>query len=129
MNIDRDLVARSLSKAGEEPITDAEWEEGTSNRVRVVKDFFHATVLEALSTYDWTSQKKRARLEEFLIYEEVATPSESDKGKYYILDENENYIKAYTWDNQTRTYTPAWDPTKTYYIIDDRNIIFQSFFI
>lgn len=63
MNIDRKLVARAFSKAGEEPITDTEWEEGTSNRVRVVKDFYLAVLLEALSSYDWTSQKKRARLE------------------------------------------------------------------
>lgn len=63
MNIDRKLVARAFAKAGEEAITDAEWEEGTSGRVRVTKDFYHAVILEALSSYDWTSQKKRAALE------------------------------------------------------------------
>lgn len=63
MNIDKDIVARAFAKAGEEPITESEWEEGTSNRVRVVRDFYHATILEALSSYDWTSQKKRVHLE------------------------------------------------------------------
>lgn len=63
MNIDKDIVARAFAKAGEEPITESEWEEGTSNRVRVTKDFYLATILQALSSYDWTSQKKRARLE------------------------------------------------------------------
>lgn len=63
MNIDKNIVARAFAKAGEEPITESEWEEGTSNRVRVTKDFYLATILQALSSYDWTSQKKRARLE------------------------------------------------------------------
>ena len=63
MNIDRELCARALAKAGEEPVTTEEWEEGTSNRVRVIKEFYLATLLEALASYDWTSQKKRARLE------------------------------------------------------------------
>ena len=63
MTIDRKLVARAFSKAGEEPITETEWNEGTSSRVRTVKDFYLATVLEALSLYDWTSQKKRGTLE------------------------------------------------------------------
>lgn len=62
MNIDRQLVARAFVKAGEEPITDDEWTEGTSNRVRVVQEFYLATILDALSSYNWTSQKKRARL-------------------------------------------------------------------
>lgn len=62
MNIDRQLVARAFIKAGEEPITDDEWTEGTSNRVRVVQEFYLATILDALSSYNWTSQKKRARL-------------------------------------------------------------------
>ena len=62
MNIDRDLVARAFTKAGEEPITETEWSDATSSRVRVVKDFYLATIKEALSSYNWTSQKKRARL-------------------------------------------------------------------
>ena len=62
MYIDRSLVARAFAKAGEEPITDAEWEEGTSSRVRIVQEFYLATILDALSSYNWTSQKKRARL-------------------------------------------------------------------
>lgn len=63
MNIDRNLVARAFAKAGEEPITNEEWQDNTSNRVRITKEFYLATILEALSSYNWTSQKKRARLE------------------------------------------------------------------
>ena len=63
MNIDRNLVARAFAKAGEEPITDEEWQDNTSNRVRITKEFYLETILEALSSYNWTSQKKRVRLE------------------------------------------------------------------
>ena len=63
MFIDRDIVARAFAKAGEEPITEEEWNDATSNRVRLVKEFYLATLLEALASYDWTSQKKRVRLE------------------------------------------------------------------
>lgn len=63
MNIDRNLAARAFIKAGEEPINDTEWNtEPESNRVRAVKECYLATFLEALSSYNWTSQKKRARL-------------------------------------------------------------------
>ena len=62
MNIDRNLVARAFIKAGEEPITEAEWSDAESSRVRIVKECYLATILESLSSYDWTSQKKRARL-------------------------------------------------------------------
>lgn len=63
MNIDKELVARAMDKAGEEPITQNEWEEGTSTRVRLVKDVYLASILEALAGTDWTCQKVRARLE------------------------------------------------------------------
>lgn len=63
MNIDRSLVARAFAKAGEEPITETEWNDNESNRVRVVKEFYLAVILDALASYDWTSQKKRAQLE------------------------------------------------------------------
>ena len=82
MNIDRNLVARALSKAGEEPITDEEWTEGTSNRVRVVKDFYLALLLEALSSYDWTSQKKRERL---VALEEEEEPNLTSYAYMYPL--------------------------------------------
>ena len=63
MNIDRNLAARAFIKAGEEPINDTEWNtEPESNRVRAVKECYLATLLESLSSYNWTSQKKRARL-------------------------------------------------------------------
>lgn len=63
MNIDKELVARAMDKAGEEPITQTEWEEGTSTRVRLVKDIYLSSILEALAGTDWTCQKVRARLE------------------------------------------------------------------
>lgn len=50
-------------KAGEEPITAEEWDDAESNRVRIVKEFYLAVLLESLASYDWTSQKKRVRLE------------------------------------------------------------------
>lgn len=65
MNIDRSLVARAFIKAGEEPITGDEWEDETSSRVRTVKEVYLAMLLDSLSLYDWTSQKKRVRLEAF----------------------------------------------------------------
>ena len=63
MNIDRNIVARALMKAGEEPITAEEWDDAESNRVRIIKEFYLAILLESLASYDWTSQKKRVRLE------------------------------------------------------------------
>lgn len=63
MYIDRNIVARAFAKAGEEPITEEEWSDATSTRVRLVKEFYLATLLDALASYDWTSQKKRVRLE------------------------------------------------------------------
>lgn len=63
VNIDKELVARAMDKAGEEPITQNEWEEGTSTRVRLVKDIYLTSILEALAGTDWTCQKVRARLE------------------------------------------------------------------
>lgn len=62
MNINRDLVARALNKAGEEPLTDEEWKNKDGTRWRVISDFYLATILEALSYTEWTSQKKREQL-------------------------------------------------------------------
>lgn len=102
MNIDRSLVARAFIKAGEEPITDAEWEEGTSNRVRAVKDLYLANLLEALASYDWTSQKKRVRLEKWEPEEEsdeenltgyaFAYPLPADCAKVVQLNDNKPYV-------------------------------------
>ena len=119
MNIDRSLVARAFIRAGEEPITQDEWQDGTSNRVRIVKETYHAMLLDSLASYDWTSQKKRTRLE--LLYEEVEVPEEQDKLQYFVLDENGKYVKAYTWDAVNKTYTPAWDPTLTYYVVNNED--------
>ena len=81
MNIDRSLVARAFAKAGEEPIGEEEWTAGTSNRVRIVREFYLAILLEALSSYDWTSQKKRVRL----------TPIDDDEGEENLTDYNFMY--------------------------------------
>ena len=108
MNIDRSLVARAFIKAGEEPINDTEWEDAESSRVRAVKECYLATILEALSSYNWTGQKKRAKLTPIdnYEYEEVLNPKQSDISKYYEYDsENDYYYKADTFDAE-----------KTYYI-------------
>lgn len=107
MNIDKDLVARAFAKAGEEPITETEWQDAESNRVRIVKEFYLATLLEALSSYNWTSQKKRARLTAMdnYEYEEVLNPRQEDIDKYYIYDEEEDrYTKAETYEAGTTYY-------------------------
>ena len=49
MNIDKELCARAMDKAGEEPITQTEWEEGNSTRVRLIKDVYLSSILEALA--------------------------------------------------------------------------------
>lgn len=77
MNIDKSLVARAFAKAGEEPINETEWDDANSNRVRIVKEFYLATLLEALASYDWTSQKKRVRLEVLEETEEVLSDDEN----------------------------------------------------
>lgn len=57
MNIDRDLVDRSLLKVGEEPLTDQDIETETS-KYRNIKKFYLSTFLEALSSTPWTSAQK-----------------------------------------------------------------------
>ena len=87
MNIDRDLVARAFTKAGEEPITQTEWSDAESSRVRIVKEFYLATLLEALSSYDWTSQKKRAQL----------TPITAEEVADDLDEESEENLTAYDY--------------------------------
>lgn len=106
MFIDRGIVARAFAKAGEEPITEEEWNDATSNRVRIVKEFYLAVLLETLASYDWTSQKKRVRLD--YIFKEVEEPQETELARYWILDDNDKWQKA-----------TAWDPNATYYEIDN----------
>lgn len=62
MNIDRNLVNRAMEKAGEDPITDEEWTNG-SNRTKLIKDVYLSIILSALAESDWTSQKKRTQLQ------------------------------------------------------------------
>jgi hypothetical protein len=118
MNIDRDLVARAFTKAGEEPITDTEWSDAESSRVRVVKEFYLATLLEALSSYDWTSQKKRARLTPMdnYEYEEVLNPKAADVNKYYEYVYDQYHEKYYY--RKAETFTPG----TTYFIRIDNNL-------
>lgn len=87
MNIDRSLVARAFIKAGEEPINDTEWNDAGSSRVRVVKECYLATLLEALSSYNWTSQKKRARL----------TPITPEEAADALDEESEENLTAYAY--------------------------------
>ena len=114
MNIDRQLVARAFIKAGEEPITEAEWTEGTSNRVRIVFEFYLATIKDALSSYNWTSQKKRARLyaQDNYEYELVLNPTAADVDKYWWFDEYE-----FVWKKETE-----FDATKEYYLKIEVNL-------
>jgi len=99
MNIDRSLVARAFIKAGEEPITEAEWEDGTSSRVRTVYEVYLAMLLDSLSLYDWTSQKKRARLEalteeddeENLTNYAYMYPIPADCAKIVMVGDNKEY--------------------------------------
>ena len=62
MNINKEIVARAMDKAGEEPITKEEWEANKSTRIRLIKDYYLATILETLANTSWTSQKKRTQL-------------------------------------------------------------------
>ncbi|MBO6101012.1 MAG: hypothetical protein J6P07_06760 [Spirochaetaceae bacterium] len=149
MDIDKDLVARAFSKAGEEPITQDEWSEGTSNRVRVVKDFYLATILEALSSYDWTSQKKRARL---VLFDDIEDEESENLTKFsfmyelpadcakaialsdnkdfiveggFIYTDSENAVLLYVRNYFTGTYdfeaveTPVIDDIDKYYTKDE----------
>lgn len=61
MNIKRDLVNRALAKAGQNPLTDNDIVNG-SLTFETVKLFYLATMLETLSTTDWTEAKTRKRL-------------------------------------------------------------------
>lgn len=63
MNINIDIVARALIKAGEEPLTPEEIANKKGTRWRMIEELYQATVLEELASVAWTSQKKRARLE------------------------------------------------------------------
>lgn len=102
MNIDRSLVARAFIRAGEEPITQDEWNEGTSNRVRIVEEVYLALLLDSLASYDWTSQKKRVRLEAFDSDDEEAEenltgftymyPIPADCAKIVQIGDNKPYI-------------------------------------
>ena len=63
MNINHEIVARAMNKAGQEPLTDQEWADQKNTRYRLIYQFYLETILETLSQTDWTSQKKRAKLD------------------------------------------------------------------
>lgn len=63
MNIKRDLVNRALAKAGQNPLADADIE-NKSLTYETVKLFYLSTMLETLSTTDWTEAKTRKKLVE-----------------------------------------------------------------
>lgn len=71
MKIKRDLVNRALAKAGQNPLTDADIENG-SLTYETVKLFYLSTMLETLSSTDWTEAKTRKKLVE--AEEENLTP-------------------------------------------------------
>ena len=147
MNIDRELCARAMDKAGEEPITQEEWEEGTSTRVRLIKDVYLPSILEALAGTDWTCQKKRARLElsegdnltsYYYMYDlpkDCAKPCSLSYDDVYLVEGDklytnaENAILVYISNNYTGKlhYAPAaYQPTSQeeleaadYFIWDD----------
>lgn len=124
MNIDKDLVARAFAKAGEEPITETEWSDAESSRVRIVKEFYLATVLEALSSYNWTSQKKRARLSAMdnYEYEEVSNPKQEDINKYYEYIEDPYHPGVYYY-YKAKTFESG----KTYYVRYEVNLTGLNF--
>lgn len=63
MNIDRNIASRALARCGQERLSTAEWNQGSSSaRVRSVTDFYLSTIKEALDDVDWTFAKKRAAL-------------------------------------------------------------------
>ena len=62
MTINREIVNRALEKAGQEAITDKQIEDN-STVYRLIKSFYLSTILETLSTTEWTSRKKRKKLE------------------------------------------------------------------
>lgn len=82
MDMDHGLVSRSLAKAGEDKMTDAEWSaKENGSRYRMVHDFYLQTILEALSQVDWTRGKKRVKLEAatVTVYSNDGTEFYSDK--------------------------------------------------
>lgn len=174
MNINIDIVARALIKAGEEPLTPEEIENKKGTRWRMIQEIYQATIFEELSSVAWTSQKKRARLElseeenlttylysyelpidcakpvalnsektwlieggnlftndpeAILIYvsdgftgkykykEAESQPTEEtfETGKYYILDEEGEYIQAEVFTEET-----------TYYVIEEEDYNFYN---
>lgn len=62
MNIDRALVNRALLKAGQTPLTEDDIT-NNSEAWKTVKEFYLSTMLETLSRTQWTSAKRRKKLQ------------------------------------------------------------------
>jgi hypothetical protein len=63
MNLKRDLIDRALAKAGQNPLTDEDIKNVSLN-YETVKLFYLSTMLETLSSTDWTEAKTRKKLVE-----------------------------------------------------------------
>lgn len=142
MNIDKGIASRAFCKVGEEPINETEWAE-VSGRVRTLKDFYLAVVLESLASYDWTSCLRRKALE--LEPEEqnltnfsyiYKLPSDcakckglADNGDYitegeYLYTDSANAVLIYVTSFFTGKYkykkvdTPTSEEIDSYYTLD-----------
>ena len=151
MNIRREIVNRALDKAGEEPILDKEWEDGTSVRVRLIKDYYLATILETLSKTEWTSRKKRAELVEdespnltnnsykYILPKDCAKPISITDDAEYIVEGRSLLTDAYkpillyvsngyTGENKYKEADPqpteeTWESMKYFYQDENEHYI------
>lgn len=148
MNIDLNIVARALNKGGEEPLNKEEIENKKGTRWRLISDLYLATILEELSSVNWTSQKVRERLEEEVEEENLtsyrwayklpidcAKPVGLNSGKEYLIEgstlytEDEDAVLIYITNYFTGRYKYIQaDPQpesqeeleeKEYFIFDD----------
>lgn len=92
MNIDMGIANRAFMKAGEEPITENDIKTN-STRWRTIKEIYHATILETLSNTEWTSQKKRAKLEEDYELALPAPTAETFRNGFFYLEDG-RYVRA-----------------------------------
>lgn len=70
MNVNKDIVNRALIKAGQEPLTDEEYRNEDATRWRLIKSYYLPTILITLENTEWTSQKRRKKLEKIELTSE-----------------------------------------------------------
>jgi len=104
MNMNRDLVNRSLYATGQNPLTDADIQAKNAN-FELCKAFYLDTFLEALSEVEWVGGRKRAQL--------VRT------GKPVIKDQR--YLFAYDMPYDCARAIELQD--NEYFIVEDRLIL------